>query len=169
MICPEGGPMGKQEDEQKDKKIAKPRWYQRSVGLAKFTTGQNWYRRSKQCVSLDESDPVEEPDKSEPTLERQGELHRIYEENVAHGKPPYADAVIKTLGELLWLMTKHGWSNVDTRLGGQERIDLRDVSFIFANLRGANLSWAELNNANFLWADLRNARFDGADLRGIHV
>jgi hypothetical protein len=57
------------------------------------------------AVSLDE------PDTSEPTLARQAELRAAYEANVAAAKPPYEEVLIRTLGEVRWILRERGWSS----------------------------------------------------------
>jgi hypothetical protein len=111
------------------------------------------------------------PDDSEPSPERQAELRKVYEANVAVGKPPYAGVVIGSRGELKWILGERGWqpwvsdrddepatlSNAPDLRGTGLRGDLRAV-----NLSGANLSGALINEANLAGASLRLANLGGA-------
>ncbi|MGZ6285888.1 MAG: hypothetical protein ACXWQ5_21685, partial [Ktedonobacterales bacterium] len=51
-----------------------------------------------------------QPDDSEPTPERQAELSSGYGANVAAGKASYQDVVIRTRGELSWIIKERGWA-----------------------------------------------------------
>src|SRR5579871_2327573 len=48
-------------------------------------------------------------DDSEPSTERQAELRAAYETNMKLGKPPYAGVVIRTRGEMNWMIQERGW------------------------------------------------------------
>jgi uncharacterized protein YjbI with pentapeptide repeats len=121
------------------------------------------------------------PDNSEPTPERQAELRKLYEANVAVGKPPYAGVKIHSRGELDWIITQREWRTSEIE-SVEQRIDLRNASFSEANIRGASLSFANMrgvvgyDNADFsgveaIYADFTGAvfpqcKFIGADLTG---
>jgi uncharacterized protein YjbI with pentapeptide repeats len=127
----------------------------------------------------------EQPDDSEPTLERQAELKAAYERNM-HGLGHFGERVlvVRTRGELLWLMHERGWSGeVDDQPKAQVdsassvtpglcsasvrkgRALLMGVRFRRTNLRGVHLYMAGLLDASFEEADLSGAILIGADLQ----
>lgn len=66
----------------------------------------------------------QQPDRSEPSPERQAQLRGAYESNIAVGFEPYAFVRIHTLGEVLWIQQERGWlANSDTPV--DRRINLR--------------------------------------------
>jgi hypothetical protein len=81
------------------------------------------------------------PDDSEPTPERQAELRQAYEANIAVCKSPYSGVVIRTRGELMWIIRERGWRL--TGVGSQA--DIPD--FTDAGIR-ADLSDVDLGHAN---------------------
>jgi hypothetical protein len=81
-----------------------------------------------------------ERDTNEPTPERQAELRAAYEANVAAGKPPYQGVVIRTLGELQWILRERDWPVTVDLPKGKQRPDLRGADLFSANLSGAALS-----------------------------
>ena len=105
------------------------------------------------------------PDNSEPTPERQAELRKVYEANVAVGKPPYAGVRVDTRGELRWILQERGWtpSMYDTR---NEIADFRD-STIRADLSGMELDASDLSRAILIEADFVGASLTFANLSGI--
>jgi len=111
----------------------------------------------------------EGPDDREPTPERQAELRAAYEKNVAAGKAPYERVVIRTRGELYWVMQERGWQATILFVTGDKRVDLRladlsDSNLSGAVLFGANLSGANLFSANLTWMRLANATLSEANL-----
>ncbi|MGH2486498.1 MAG: hypothetical protein ACRDHE_10840, partial [Ktedonobacterales bacterium] len=74
-------------------------------------------------------DAFPQPDVSEPSSKRKVELRAKYEENVRVGKPPYAGVVIRTRGEVKWIVRQREWrteatGDIET---SEQVIDLRDV------------------------------------------
>jgi hypothetical protein len=116
------------------------------------------------------------PDTSEPTLERQAELHAAYEANVAAGEPPYDEVRIHTLGEVEWILRERDWSVDDALAKGKHRPDLRGADLSESDLSGADLSYAylgdadlsdsDLSGANLSWATLKDALLTVANLTG---
>lgn len=127
----------------------------------------------------------DEPDDSEPTLDRQADLEAAYEANVKAGKPPYARVAVLTRGELVWIINKRLWATTPDRAKGQDRPDLRgielygallkNIHLYAANLAGAKLKGADLSGAILTWANLsgdagcarinlRSAQLDYANL-----
>lgn len=89
------------------------------------------------------------PDDSEPPQDRQVELRAKYDANVSVGKPPYAGVVIRTRGEVNWIVQERQWlteraGNFET---SEQAIDLRGVGFHGAVLSGIDLSAADLSGA----------------------
>src|SRR5579884_145154 len=128
--------------------------------------------------------PRIELDDSEPTTERQVELHDAYERNVAAGRPPYAGIAIHTRGEVRWIFRERRWSGEarlpsgaqrpDLRQADLSRINLGDVSLVEAHCEGARLFEANLRGAHLASAHLEDsvltgANFDDANLTGAHL
>jgi len=114
-------------------------------------------QQTQTTIATADVEQISRPDDSEPTPERQAELRKVYEANVAVGKPPYAGVVIGTRGELSWIMRERGWNEG----GAAMRVDYRDLrdTDISADVSGIDLSFANLSRA-FIDA----ASFSGADL-----
>ena len=123
------------------------------------------------------------PDDSEPTQERQAKLLKIYEANVAGGKPPYAGVVIGTRGELKWIIAERGW-NIDGSVatiaddpdlrGADIRGNMSGVVLYGAKLSGAYIETADFTDANLSFSDLRkayimNSSFNRAVLTGANL
>lgn len=120
-------------------------------------------------------------DDTEPGADRQAELRTCYSENVAAGRPPYADVAIRTRGELDWVMRERDWSGdldpqgkgpADLRRADLSETDLRGASLLAANLDGAKLrtvvlSGVILSRANLRGADLLRANLSEAVLDGV--
>ena len=106
------------------------------------------------------------PDDSEPTPERQGELRKAYDANVAAGKPPYAGVKLGTRGELNWIVRERVWKIGEQFESFGERPDLREMAltgnFSNVDLSGANLSATVLNEADFSHADMSFTNLSGA-------
>ena len=102
-----------------------------------------------------------EPVVGDPSPVRQELLRAAYDENTKVGKPPYAGVVIRTRGEVDWIMRVRGWRpNPTTR---EQTIDLRDVRISGVVLSGidlsfANLSGAEINDSIFSDAVLTHTK-----------
>lgn len=129
-----------------------------------------------------------EPDDSEPTPKLQAELRAAYEKNTNEGKPPYSGVVIRTRGELQWIMRERRWralladsaayvatSHIEfevpnTRVNLSKailrKIDLAGVRLGGADLSNAVLSQARLADASLMGADLAGVRASGVDLHG---
>jgi uncharacterized protein YjbI with pentapeptide repeats len=105
----------------------------------------------------------EKSDDSEPWPGRQAELRAAYDANVAAGKAPYEGVLIRTRGELSWVMRERDWRG-EGHKDGKARPDLSGAHFTLAFLRGAYLGLADLRGADFSTADLR-----GVDLRRTHM
>ncbi len=111
-----------------------------------------------------------EPETSEPAAERQAELRAAYNANLAAGKPPHEKVVIRTLGELRWILREHDWSGEFINLERKQRPDLRGAATMYnANLSGADLSGADLSSTDLSGADLSDTNLIGATLRGVHL
>jgi uncharacterized protein YjbI with pentapeptide repeats len=126
------------------------------------------------------------PDDQEPSPERQADLRKAYDANLAVQAPPYSGAEIRTLGELQWILTERGWSgefdDFQIKYGlappgaCTPPADLRGVVMPRANLKGVHLRRANLNGANLIQANLagadlvniqgRDANFGFADFTG---
>lgn len=129
-----------------------------------------------------------EPDDSEPTPKLQAELRAAYEKNTNEGKPPYSGVVIRTRGELQWIMRERGWRALladsaayvatsriefevpNTRVNLSKailrKIDLTGIKLGGADLSSAVLSQARLADASLMGADLAGVRASGVDLHG---
>lgn len=105
----------------------------------------------------------QEPDDSEPSSERQVELRTAYEKNIAGGKPPYAGVVIRTRGEVNWIVQERGW-----RTSGFDTLD-RSIDFRHVGVDGAVLSGLDLGFANLSNAVIADSIFSGADLSGANL
>lgn len=115
----------------------------------------------------------QEPDDSEPSPERQAELRAAYEANVKLGKPPYAGVVIRTRGELNWIVQERGWRTgaydsveqmIDLRNTGIRGAALNHADLNYANLSGAVIASANLSNAVLLYANLSSANIANTNL-----
>lgn len=121
-------------------------------------------------------------DDNEPTSVRQTELRTASQQNRMQGRPPYADILIQTRGELIWIIQENGWIDDPDSLEKQKAADLRnvnlssadlsnvplqyanlkDATFVSTNLSGANLSGANIQNGVFLFSNLSGAQLQGA-------
>jgi uncharacterized protein YjbI with pentapeptide repeats len=106
-----------------------------------------------------------ELDDSEPTPERQAELRKAYEANVAASEPPYAGIQISTRGELKWIIGERGWQGNSANT----RADLPNLAnsgitgdFSGINLTASNLSGIFIQDANLSEVDLSFANLSGA-------
>src|SRR5690348_15434993 len=108
------------------------------------------------------------PDNSEPSPERQAELRTAYEKNSVGGKPPYAGVVIRTRGEVNWIVRERGW-----RAGGfdtfDQAIDFRRVGVDGAVLSRLDLSFANLSDAIINDSTFSDTDFTGANLSGAFI
>jgi Pentapeptide repeats (8 copies) len=107
------------------------------------------------------------PDDREPTAERQAELRKLYESNVAVGKPPYAGVEISSRGELTWIIHERGWKP-GTAIGRNEIPDLRDTSLV-GDMRNVNLESANLSGAFITLADFRGGKMTKANLSNTSI
>src|SRR5262249_48901292 len=98
--------------------------------------------------------------------------------NVQSGHPPYRGAVIRSRGELLWILGAHDSavrgtaSGSEVQILGEESIpidlqgaDLRGVVLPGVDLREANLGGASFRDATLVGANLRGASLIGTDFR----
>lgn len=98
------------------------------------------------------------PDDTEPTLERQQELEEAFVRNKENASPPYANVLIRSRGELTWILRRRCWSG--EQFSSDARADLRR-----SLLRGVNLSGLALAEADFSSAQMRDVNLQGAGLR----
>lgn len=110
-----------------------------------------------------------EPDETTPHAERRAELHAAYETNVAAGRPPYAGVIIRTRGELMWILAERGWDGEHDAYTVKYVLAPRGQTSLPADLRQANLSHAVLGDVLLRRADLAGANLVFADLRGAHL
>jgi uncharacterized protein YjbI with pentapeptide repeats len=117
---------------------------------------------------------AERPDDREPSPERQADLRAACEANVAAGRPPYQEVNVRTRGELMWIVARHGWDVehdeytvkyvLEPRGVSSQRADLRRIRLVGVNLAGANLFGAHLQRANLSRVNLEGATLVDADL-----
>jgi Pentapeptide repeats (8 copies) len=108
-----------------------------------------------------------QPDDREPSVERQAELRDQREKNEDRGKPPYAGVLVRTRGELQWILREHDWSGSVTVPG--KRANLSEVDFYELNLGGIHLYRANLSGADLARADLAGADLSAANLMGARL
>lgn len=110
-------------------------------------------------------------DLTAPDTERQAELRRAYEANLAAERLSCAGIRLGTPGEALWVAQALGASGARDLSGADGSglsfvgLDLTGVIFVEANLAEATFAQANLSGAVFFKANLRAATFDGANLR----
>jgi uncharacterized protein YjbI with pentapeptide repeats len=110
-------------------------------------------------------------DLAAPGPERQAELRRAYEANLAGERLCCADIRLHSPGEALWVAQALGASGARDLSGADGSglsfagLDLSGVIFVEANLAEATFTQANLSGAVFFKANLRAANFDGANLR----
>jgi hypothetical protein len=110
-------------------------------------------------------------DRSAPGPDRQAELRRAYETNLAAERPCCAGVRMRSLGEALWVAQALGTPGVRDLSGADcsalnfIETDLSGVMFLEANLVEANFAQANLAGAVFFKANLRAANLTGANLR----
>jgi Pentapeptide repeats (8 copies) len=109
------------------------------------------------------------PDDSEPSAERQAELHAAYEANLAAGRPPYANTRLLTRGEVSWVLRERGWSGKYGAYTVKYVLKPKGEATEAADLRGANLAHVCLQDIFLRRADLSGANLVFADLRGAHL
>lgn len=128
----------------------------------------------------------------EPTPERQAQLSRAYEENVAAGKAAFDGLYLRNRAEVTWILeptvssdrlfgryhagSKPSLSGTSFLGVDYSEMDFREVTLRGAKLAGLNLSrsdfhraelvGADLERANLRDANLENAWLSGANLRG---
>jgi uncharacterized protein YjbI with pentapeptide repeats len=120
-------------------------------------------------------------DDSPPDGFRKTQLQAIAQERQQAGQPPFKDARIASLGEVVWVLgaqsgelaTKYGERKFPPDLSGANLsgLNLSDAvmyqaSLVGANLVGTNLSKAKLGGALLTGANLQEANLTGADLKG---
>lgn len=139
------------------------------IGLLGLKKGSIEYRHTRGWRSCDTTNASEDgldeqPDDSEPTLERQAELAEGYARN--RGRSDYRGRffAIRTRGELLWLMRDQGWSGEVEDSPRERRVALCAVSFRGVNLQNIHLYNAALQDSFFKDANLRSAILIGAHL-----
>lgn len=110
-------------------------------------------------------------DLSAPGPERQVELRRTYEANVAADSLCCAGVRLRSPGEALWVAQTLGAPGVRDLSGAEggglsfAGLDLTGVIFLEANLAEATFARANLDGAVFFKSNLRAANFEGASLR----
>lgn len=110
-------------------------------------------------------------DVTAPGPERQAELRRAYEANLAADRLCCAGIRLRSPGEALWVSQALGASGARDLSGADASglsfagLDLSGVIFVEANLAQATFAQANLSGAVFFKANLRAANFDGANLR----
>jgi uncharacterized protein YjbI with pentapeptide repeats len=110
-------------------------------------------------------------DLTAPGPERQAELSRAFEANLAADRLCCAGIRLRSPGEALWVAQALGASGVRDLSGADASglifagFDLSGAIFIEASLAGANFARANLAGAAFFKANLRGATFEGANLR----
>lgn len=114
-----------------------------------------------------------QPDASLPSSERQNELRVAIEANEKRQSPPCAGILIKTRGELAWIMQVKKWS-CDVDPGNSTRPDLRGANFTGTllgdiNLSGSDLRGARLTGTYLAGATLFGVRLADADLRRVNM
>ena len=110
-----------------------------------------------------------EPDSATPGAERRAELQAAYEANVGAGRPPYAGVIIRTHGELVWILAERGWTGEHDAYTVKYVLAPRGQTSPPADLRQANLSHVVLGDVLLRRADLAGANLVFADLRGAHL
>lgn len=103
-------------------------------------------------------DAFPKPDDSEPSWERKAQLRAKYDANVKAGKPPYASVIIRTLGEVKWIMREREW-RTGTGATREQTIDFRQVVVRDAVLSDFDFSFADLSGA-----EINDSTFSGAKL-----
>jgi uncharacterized protein YjbI with pentapeptide repeats len=110
-------------------------------------------------------------DLAAPGLERQAELRRAYEANLAREQLCCADIRLHSPGEALWVAQALGASGARDLSGADGSglsfagLNLSGVIFVEANLAEATFAQADLSGAVFFKANLRAANFNSANLR----
>src|SRR5215470_12350328 len=107
------------------------------------------------------------PDDTEPTPARQGEIQALASANVQSGHPPYRGAVIRSRGELLWILGAHDSAVRGTASGSEVQIlgeESVPIDLQGADLRGVVLPGVDLREANLGGASFRDATLVGANL-----
>lgn len=110
-------------------------------------------------------------DVTAPGPERQAELRRAYEANLAADRLCCAGIRLRSPGEALWVAQALGAAGVRDLSGADASglsftgSDLAGIIFIEATLAEASFAQANLAGAVFFKANLRGANFEGANLR----
>lgn len=104
-----------------------------------------------------------QPDTSLPSAERQNELRAAMEANENQKSPPCAGILVKSRGELEWLMRVKSWS-CDIDPGKLTRPDLREVNLTGTLLGDINLSGSDMHGALLTGTYLAGATLFGAKL-----
>ena len=110
-------------------------------------------------------------DLTAPGPERQAELRRLYEANVAAERLCCAGIRLRSPGEALWIAQTLGAPGARDLSGADGSglsfagLDLAGVIFLEAALAEASFAQANLAGAVFFKADLRAANLQGANLR----
>lgn len=110
-------------------------------------------------------------DLAAPDPERQAELRRAYEANLAGDRLCCVNIQLRSPGEALWVTQTLGAAGARDLSGadgsglGFSSLDLTGIIFVEANLAKASFAQANLSGAIFFKANLRGANFDGANLR----
>jgi hypothetical protein len=113
----------------------------------------------------------ERRDLTAPGPERQAELRRVYEANLALDRLCCVGIRLRSPGEALWVAQALGAPSVRDLSGADcsglsfARLDLSGVIFIEAILAEATFANANLTGAVFFKANLRGASFESANLR----
>ncbi len=116
-------------------------------------------------MANDDQQEQEQPDTSVPPPERQAALEAAYERQ-KDSEAPYKGVLIKTLGELQWIMQQRRWYGEQGLPIGMQWANLSGADLRGANLSGSRLRWANLSRARLYGANLSGALLYGANLSG---
>jgi uncharacterized protein YjbI with pentapeptide repeats len=109
-----------------------------------------------------------QPYDAAPNEERKRDLEQEYKANLEAGKPPYAKVIIRTRGELRWILHTRDWSG-EHDTGGKERPDFSGAIMEGINLGEIHLGRADLSNADLFRANLREAYLQRVILSGTNL
>jgi hypothetical protein len=108
-------------------------------------------------------------DDRDPPPERQVELRTAHADNVAAGRPPYANVRLNTRGELAWILHERGWEGKYDAYTVKYVLKPQGLTHTPADLRDVNLGHVVLGDVYLRMADLSRANLVFADLQGAHL